>query len=342
MSHSHLFETNNPAKSEKLDQSTGELYENARRLSQAQAIAHVGDWDWELASNAVHWSDELYRIYGYTPHEIAPDYNLILQQMHPDSKEEFTQAIEAALKGEKPFEMDYTFFRKDGREIVLHTIGQVFRDETGAPVRMSGIVQDITELKRAEMLLRVSEKKCRTIFDKATDGIGIVEAESGKIIEANPSLCGMLGYKKEELLKLGVADMHLASDLPAVQAAFERQRRGEISIAENLPVKRKDGTIFFADINSTVIEMEGKPCLVGFFRDITERKRAEEELKAQRKRFIESQRIAHIGSFEHNLETNQAFWSDELFRLLGLDPEKDNADYRICFSAWCIRMTCRF
>ena len=132
------------------------LQENEQRLKKAQQIAHVGDWEWEIASGRVHWSDELYSIYGYTPHEIAPDYALIVAAMHPESKDVFLAAIDAALKGERPFEMDYIFFRKDGSEAVLHTIGQVIRDSGDTPVQMVGIVQDITEQKHAEEKMKTA------------------------------------------------------------------------------------------------------------------------------------------------------------------------------------------
>ena len=308
------------------------LRKSERRLSRSQALAHVGDWEWDLATNALHWSDELYRIYGFEPRQIAPDYDLVLQRMHPDSKEDFLRAIDAALNEEKPFEMDYTFFREDGSEAILHTIGQAFRDKAGKPVKMAGVVQDITERKRAELLLRASEDKFRTIFDKANDGILIADVENRTFVEANRTLCDMLGYSKDELCRLGIADIHPKESLPAVLDVFERQQRGEISLAENIPVKRKDGTVLFADINSVPMNMGKKLCMVGIFRDITERKRAEEELKAQEKRLAESQRIAHIGSWEHNLATNEAFWSDELFRLFGLDPAKEREDFDLFFS----------
>ncbi|MBU0486142.1 MAG: PAS domain S-box protein [Proteobacteria bacterium] len=253
------------------------LQQSERRLSRAQAIAHVGDWEWELATNDVHWSAELFRIYGFEPDEIAPDYGLILAQMHPDSKEEFLHDIDAALKGKKPFEMDYTFFRRDGSTAMLHTIGQVFRDDSGAPVRMAGVVQDITDRKKAEMLLQVSENKFKTIFDKANDGIMIADAATRNCVDANASMCEMLGYSKEEILGIMVSDIHPKADLPAIQDIFEQQMRGDILLAENIPVKRKDGSLLFVDINSARMEMAGKACLVGFFRDVTERRQAEEK-----------------------------------------------------------------
>lgn len=316
----------------RVDKTTEALQESERRLARAQAIAHVGDWEWELSTSAVYWSDELYRIYGFEPLEIAPDYSFLLQQMHPDSREKFLQAVETALQSENHLEMDYTIFRQDGSEAILHTTGQVFRDASGVPDRMAGVVQDVTEQRRAEMLLRASEDKCRTIFDQANDGILIADVEGKRFLEANRAICEMLGYSKKELLGMGIIDIHPEESLQAVQKTFERQMCGEISLAENIPVKRRDGTIFFADINATSVNMGGRSCALGIFRDITERRQAEEALKAQKKRLDESQRLAHIGSWEHNLATNQAFWSDELFRLFGLDPEKDSEDFDMFFS----------
>jgi PAS domain S-box-containing protein len=143
------------------------LKQSEHRLKEAQKTAHMGDWEWDIPTNKVYWSDELFRIYGYTPYEIQPDYGLVVEAMHPDSKVEFLAAIDAALKGQRPFEMDYTFFRRDGVAAVLHTIGKVFCDANGAPVRMTGTVQDITERKQAEEVLAANQKFLDTIFESA-------------------------------------------------------------------------------------------------------------------------------------------------------------------------------
>jgi len=316
-------------KSAKTDE---KLRESEQRLSRAQAIAHVGDWEWDLATNAVHWSDELYRIYGFNPQEIAPDYDLVLQQMHTETKKEFLQAIDAALNKDYPFEMDYLFFRKDGSEAVLHTIGEVVRNESGEPVRMVGIVQEITEQKRLENLLRQSEDKFRTIFEKANDGILIADTENKIFIEANRTICEKLGYSRDELCSMWITDIHPEEDLTEVQEFFERLLCGEILVADNVPVKRRDGTVFVADITATPMQMEGRLCLCGIFHDTTERLQAEEQLRIQGNRLAESQRMAHIGSWEHNLLTNKAYWSDELFRLFGLEPVTGGEDFDLFFS----------
>ena len=259
---------------------------SARRLNEAQQIAHVGNWEWDVITNQVFWSDELYRIYGYRPHEISPDYGLIVDSMHPGSRQDFLQAIDAALKGERPFEMDYAFFRKDGSVGTLHTIGKVTRHPDGKPMRMAGIVQDITEQERAQEALRESEEKFRSIFNNASDGILIVNVSTQKFAAANKTVCDMLGYTAEELLGLGIEQIHPAEELARVRREFEKQMRGEKRVAEDLQVKRKDGSVFYADISSTPLVFGGERYAVGIFRDITERKRMEEALRSSRD-FIE-------------------------------------------------------
>ncbi len=255
------------------------LRENEQRLKKAQQIAHIGDWEWEIDTGKVHWSDELYHVYGYEPHEIAPDYALVVGAMHPDSKGRFLSAIDAALRGERPFEMDYTFYRKDGSVAVLHTIGKVLCGKNGAPERMVGTVQDITERMRAEDALRESEEKFRTIFESSNDGLLIADYSSRKFIAANQKICSMLGYGKEEIVGLGIEDIHPKESTPHVLEEYGRQMKGEIMVARDLPVMRKDGSVFYADIGATFIMLGGIHCSVGTFRDVTERREAEAALR---------------------------------------------------------------
>jgi len=137
------------------------LRESQARLSAAQVMAHVGDWDWDVPSGRVSWSDEVFRIYGYEPGEVAPDYALVLRAMDEKDKVLFLDNIEAALKGERPFEMDYAFYTTGGTKKTLHTIGKVFRDAQGNAVRMVGTVQDITDRVQVQEALKESEEQFR-------------------------------------------------------------------------------------------------------------------------------------------------------------------------------------
>jgi PAS domain S-box-containing protein len=127
-----------------------EVSKNRAMLIKAQEIGHVGSWEWDLATNDLVWTKEIYSIYGLDPHKVQPKYDLVLNNMSPESKTEFLKAIDDALKLKKPFEMEYSLIRPDGSRSFVHTKGEVLFDSEGHPVTMFGMVQDITQRKVAE------------------------------------------------------------------------------------------------------------------------------------------------------------------------------------------------
>ncbi|MCJ7618197.1 MAG: PAS domain S-box protein, partial [Desulfobacterales bacterium] len=155
---------------------------------------------------------------------------------------------------------------------------------------------EIAERKRVETQLRESEEKFRAIFDSATDGIVIVDSETEKFFIGNFMFCEMLGYSSEEINNFKIEDIHPREDLPYVLAKFHDQVRGKYSLVPDIPVKRKDGSIFYADINSSVISIYGKPYLMGIFRDITKRKQAEEERNRLEAQLYQAQKMEAIGT----------------------------------------------
>ena len=141
-----------------------------------------------------------------------------------------------------------------------------------------------SERKMAKEMLGESEEKFKAIFEGATDGILIVNPETKKFLAGNKAICQMLGYSLKEIKSLGVMDIHPEKELPYIKEQFERQVREELILAKDLPVKRKDGSIFYVDINSSSITLAKEPYLMGIFRDITERKKTESELKKAKKK----------------------------------------------------------
>ena len=138
---------------------------------------------------------------------------------------------------------------------------------------------ELAERKKTEEALWKSEEKFRTIFDRAGDGILIADSVTKKFLQGNATICSMLGYTKEEIESLTIYDIHPPEDISLVLNEFDKQVKGEKVLAEDLPVLRKDGSIFYADISSAPATIEGTHCLVGMFRDITESKKSEEKEK---------------------------------------------------------------
>jgi PAS domain S-box-containing protein len=167
---------------------------------------------------------------------------------------------------------------------LIPTLHDVFLllDEKGAPVCRCVVVADITERKRAEEALRHSRDELQTIYDNMVDGLLIAECATGRLLRTNPAMCRMLGYSQDELLSMSVKEIHPAEVVAAVLQKFGTQQEGQRLVTQNRPMLRRDGTVFYADIGNIRISYQGRPCVVGIFRDITERKQAQEALERER------------------------------------------------------------
>jgi PAS domain S-box-containing protein len=137
----------------------------------------------------------------------------------------------------------------------------------------------ITERKKAEKTLQESEERFRAIFDGANDGILVADVKTKRFSFANPRICEITGYSLEELLKLGVGDIHPKKDLPYVIDSFAKQMQGKLTLSKDIPVLRKDERVVYCDVNSKPMKIGSQEYLVGLFREVTELKKAEEALK---------------------------------------------------------------
>ena len=141
------------------------------------------------------------------------------------------------------------------------------------------IYEDITEQKAAQEAIRESEERYRSLFEFGMDGILIADIETKRFEYANPAISRMLGYSTKELKGMSISNIHPKDKLEHVISEFEAQARGEKTLALDIPCLKKDGTIIYADINTTSASVDGKKCNIGLFRDNSERKAAEEVLK---------------------------------------------------------------
>ena len=172
--------------------------------------------------------------------------------------------------------------RPDGTVRIVHSQGDVTWDESGRPLRQFGVLQDITDLRQAEQELRASEGRFRIFVDHATDAFFLLD-DDWTILDVNRQACHVLGYSREELIGKHKSDFDVALDGTSIQSLKQRSVAGE-AITFETRHRRKDGTSFPVEVRLNQFEQGGRRylCLV---RDISERKRAEDELRESEERF---------------------------------------------------------
>ncbi len=135
------------------------LRESEANLVEAQGIAHIGSWNWDIVRNELNWSEETYRIFGITPERFIATYESFLDRVHPVDRDRVQQAVDAALHKHQDYSIEHRIVQPDGTERTVHEWARVDVDANGDPVSMFGTVQDVTERKRTKQaLLRLKEE----------------------------------------------------------------------------------------------------------------------------------------------------------------------------------------
>lgn len=127
-----------------LTQTNERLAESETRLERAQALTNIGNWEWNITTGGLIWSDEIYRIFGRQPQEFEPSYEAFLDTIHPEDRQRVSDAVNEAVEEGAPYSIIHRIVCPDGAEKVVQEVGQVIREGDGTPVRMDGTVQDIT------------------------------------------------------------------------------------------------------------------------------------------------------------------------------------------------------
>jgi PAS domain S-box-containing protein len=252
-------------------------------LAEAQRIAHVGWWEREFATGRVSLSDETCRIFGVQPVDLPEWHGRWLELIHPEDRSRAAGAAAAALvPGGPRYDIEYRIIRPDGSLRVVHSQGDVSRDDSGRPLRQFGVMQDITELRQAEQDLRASEVRFRTFVDHATDAFFLLDHRS-IVIDANRQACADLGYTRQELIGKHRRDFDVALDEASIERLKGRILAGE-AVTFETQHRRKDGSTFPVEVRVGHFE-EGGHRFSCVARDITERKHAEQALRDSEERF---------------------------------------------------------
>ena len=195
--------------------------------------------------------------------------------------------------------------------------GQFLLEERHLIDALAAQLGSIAEEKLAQEALRESEARYRTLFESTADGILIADVEAKCYRHANPAICKLLGYSDKELKLMNVGDIHPRDSLQHVISEFEAQAAENKTLARNIPCLRKDGTIIYADINTTKSLIDDRECNVGFFRDTTQRRQAEEALRESEERFRSIFENVPVGLYRSTPDGRILSANPTMLRMLG-------------------------
>jgi len=238
-------------------------------LARTEGIANIGSWEWDIATDTVTWSDELFRIFQRDPQEGAPSFAEHPAFYHPEDMARLRKAVEAAVADGTPYELELRAIRKDGETRLCVARGVAEMAPGGRAVRLFGSLQDITERK-------VLEQEYQVIIRTTVDGFWQADMQ-GRFLDVNDSYCHLTGYSRDELLNMAITDIEAIEKL--AETAKRIQRIKEVG-SDSFETRHrcKDGKIVDVEISVNYLPI-GHGRMVVFIRDITERKKAEKALR---------------------------------------------------------------
>jgi PAS domain S-box-containing protein len=203
--------------------------------------------------------------------------------------------------------------------------GAPVRDAEGAIIGSVCLVRDVTESKRAEQALRDSEERFRALFERHMAVMLLIEPDSGRILDANAEAVRFYGYSREQLRTMTIQQIN---QLSPEEVADQRRKAADRRMNEFVfPHRLADGELRYVEVYSSPVTIQGRRTLFSVIHDVTARKQAEEDLERLSFTLAEAQRIAHLGSFEYDAATGATVWSEEEYRIYGLDPDEPSPPY---------------
>ncbi len=210
------------------------------------------------------------------PSQLSPEHQSDGQLSYVKVNEMMEIAFE---KGSHRFEWNHV--RADGEVFPVEVLLTCIPEDNEKTLHV--VWRDITERKKADAALHESRDQLDAIFNSTKDGILVADIQSKTFLAGNHAIGEMLGYTFEEISQLKVDYIHPEKDLPQVVETFEKQAKLEIDLAADIPVLRKNGTVFYADITTSPVTINDKKCMIGIFRDVTERREIEQRTRHTQK-----------------------------------------------------------
>jgi PAS domain S-box-containing protein len=313
-----------------------ELRRSEAFLFEAQRLSRAGSWRHDVSSGAITVSPELLRIYDVKPYEDRSTAEFFFNRLHPEDRPVVEQSYDRAQREKAEFNQHHRIVLPDGSIRHVHNIGHPVFNESGDTVEFVGTAMDVTDQRRAraELEKALGESKLAQeelqrqkeyldgLFELSPDAV-ILTDENFVMLRVNKEFVRMFGYTPEEAVGRWLPDLIVPEELRAAAVGNRvRVASGEKVYLESVR-QRKDGVRFDTSVVASRISLgRDQVAVYLIYRDISERKRAEEKLRRSEGYLADAQKLTHTGSWAWNVRTGALFWSQEIFRIYDYDPQE--------------------
>jgi diguanylate cyclase (GGDEF)-like protein/PAS domain S-box-containing protein len=251
---------------------------------------------------------------GYTAGELR---GMHIYEFVAHDHENIDSVFQSILDRGHSFIGEWKYRRRDGSVVDVETSATVISYDNREV--LCTVVRDVTERKEAEEALKESEERYRAVMEQSVEPIYLYDAETKRLLESNAAFRRMMGFSEEELLGMRIYDF-IAHDDEDIDRHVRRSLKEKRRHIGERRYRRKDGSVILVDTSASVIPYGGRTALCAVSRDVTESKQAEEAVRRSKASLDESQRIAHLGTWEWDVVTGEVMWSEETFRIYGFEP----------------------
>ncbi|HEU4403171.1 MAG TPA: PAS domain S-box protein [Candidatus Polarisedimenticolia bacterium] len=251
---------------------------------QRDLIDDLGAVVWESDATSTRFtfmSRRTEEMLGYPPERFVDNPGFWTSLIHTEDRERVLSGCREAAAAGRDFEIEYRMTARDGHLVWVRNIARVIHDEAGRPRSIRGLMVDVSERRRAMEEMRVSEDRYRLLFDNNPHSMWVSDAETLGFLAVNDAAVRAYGYSREEFLRMTIKDIRPPEDLPALMRELARVQPGLYSPG-TWRHRRKDGTLFDVEIVVHTLLFDGRPARLTLASDVTQRRQAERELRAER------------------------------------------------------------
>ncbi len=301
-------------------QATETLLRSKNMLKRTESITHIGSWEWEIATDTVTWSEELFRIHQLNPDDGAPSFEEQSKLYHPEDMAKLQRVVGIALSEGTPYELELRAIRQDGETRHCLARGLSDKNSEGRVLRIFGSLQDISEQKRAEEGLLKSERKYRQLFQHQPVGFALHEIildTEGKpydyrFLEINPAFENLTGLKASDLIGKTQLEVMPKSE------PYWAETYGKVALT-GTTISFDNYSGVFNKYYQVVAYSPESNKFATLFMDITDLKQTEADLLNIRRLHEETEKIGKVGGWEFDTETLEQTWTDEVYRIHEVD-----------------------